>query len=203
MIVPITPKNITKEIRDFCNDVSPGESPAQLLIQPASKAISGECFPNVNAQIKKLGGSLQHGWKITQILNLILEAEFHGVWISPEGKTIDITPDPVDTRSLFIPDRKAKYEYKQVDSIRRPLVNDPLVHEYIAVHKNIFEIMNRGALAYQTGKVRVNNNEYQQNLMRLGRILHLLEPPIGKVGRNDPCPCGSGSKFKKCCGKDM
>jgi preprotein translocase subunit SecA len=22
-----------------------------------------------------------------------------------------------------------------------------------------------------------------------------------KVGRNDPCPCGSGKKHKKCCGK--
>ena len=21
----------------------------------------------------------------------------------------------------------------------------------------------------------------------------------GKVGRNDPCPCGSGRKYKKCC----
>ena len=24
-----------------------------------------------------------------------------------------------------------------------------------------------------------------------------------KVGRNDPCPCGSGKKFKKCCGKGL
>ncbi len=24
-----------------------------------------------------------------------------------------------------------------------------------------------------------------------------------KVGRNDPCPCGSGKKFKKCCGKSQ
>ncbi len=24
--------------------------------------------------------------------------------------------------------------------------------------------------------------------------------PAGKVGRNDPCPCGSGKKYKKCCG---
>ena len=24
--------------------------------------------------------------------------------------------------------------------------------------------------------------------------------PEPKVGRNDPCPCGSGAKFKKCCG---
>ena len=24
-----------------------------------------------------------------------------------------------------------------------------------------------------------------------------------KTGRNDPCPCGSGKKYKKCCGKDL
>lgn len=24
-----------------------------------------------------------------------------------------------------------------------------------------------------------------------------------KVGRNEPCPCGSGKKFKKCCGKGL
>lgn len=35
-----------------------------------------------------------------------------------------------------------------------------------------------------------------------------LPPPVkpikaaeGEVGRNDPCPCGSGKKYKKCCGK--
>lgn len=22
---------------------------------------------------------------------------------------------------------------------------------------------------------------------------------MGKIGRNDPCPCGSGKKYKKCC----
>jgi len=24
---------------------------------------------------------------------------------------------------------------------------------------------------------------------------------VDKTGRNDPCPCGSGKKYKKCCGK--
>jgi preprotein translocase subunit SecA len=35
-----------------------------------------------------------------------------------------------------------------------------------------------------------------------------LPPPVKpihsdaeKVGRNDPCPCGSGKKYKKCCGR--
>ena len=28
------------------------------------------------------------------------------------------------------------------------------------------------------------------------------EPAVtGKPGRNDPCPCGSGKKYKKCCGQ--
>jgi preprotein translocase subunit SecA len=32
-----------------------------------------------------------------------------------------------------------------------------------------------------------------------GRIIRRQKD---KVGRNDPCPCGSGKKFKKCCGAD-
>lgn len=27
--------------------------------------------------------------------------------------------------------------------------------------------------------------------------------PTAKVGRNDPCPCGSGKKYKKCCGANL
>lgn len=30
---------------------------------------------------------------------------------------------------------------------------------------------------------------------------HLQPIPNKKVGRNDPCPCGSGKKYKKCCGR--
>ena len=26
--------------------------------------------------------------------------------------------------------------------------------------------------------------------------------PNTKIDRNDPCPCGSGKKYKNCCGKD-
>ncbi len=38
-----------------------------------------------------------------------------------------------------------------------------------------------------------NHGHHHQALRPLTR-----EAP--KVGRNDPCPCGSGKKFKKCCG---
>ena len=26
---------------------------------------------------------------------------------------------------------------------------------------------------------------------------------VEKIGRNDPCPCGSGKKYKKCCGRNV
>lgn len=29
----------------------------------------------------------------------------------------------------------------------------------------------------------------------------ILPTVVHKVGRNEPCPCGSGKKFKQCCGK--
>ena len=28
-----------------------------------------------------------------------------------------------------------------------------------------------------------------------------VQKKIPKVGRNSPCPCGSGKKYKKCCGQ--
>lgn len=38
-----------------------------------------------------------------------------------------------------------------------------------------------------------------RELLRLER-LRAQNPEEDKIGRNDPCPCGSGKKFKKCCG---
>jgi SAM-dependent methyltransferase len=48
-----------------------------------------------------------------------------------------------------------------------------------------------------------------QGVRRGGRKLNIISPPIRKTGKstpmlrkvgpNDPCPCGSGKKYKKCC----
>ena len=39
----------------------------------------------------------------------------------------------------------------------------------------------------------------QKELYREEKSSHTVVKPA-KVGRNDPCPCGSGKKYKKCCG---
>jgi SWIM/SEC-C metal-binding protein len=42
-----------------------------------------------------------------------------------------------------------------------------------------------------------------EDIADLTRLLNPLKPKIAekKVGRNEPCPCGSGKKFKNCCAK--
>jgi uncharacterized protein YecA (UPF0149 family) len=49
---------------------------------------------------------------------------------------------------------------------------------------------------------------YPQMLPMSERMVRALRPEMdqtnerrGKIGRNAPCPCGSGKKYKKCCGK--
>ena len=45
-------------------------------------------------------------------------------------------------------------------------------------------------------KARSNDKSERGPLTSLG-MLH--RDPSRKIGRNDPCPCGSRKKFKKCC----
>lgn len=47
-------------------------------------------------------------------------------------------------------------------------------------------------MSYSHG-TRQDNDRKSQPIRRKGK----------KVGRNDPCPCGSGKKYKKCCGRNI
>lgn len=40
-----------------------------------------------------------------------------------------------------------------------------------------------------------------KNLVRVSRDLTAIEKISMKIGRNSPCGCGSGQKFKNCCRK--
>jgi SWIM/SEC-C metal-binding protein len=47
------------------------------------------------------------------------------------------------------------------------------------------------------------DSDKAEDITELEILLNPPKPKIspGKVSRNDPCPCGSGNKYKKCCGK--
>ena len=44
------------------------------------------------------------------------------------------------------------------------------------------------------------DKEKQDELYKTAKRMHTIVKPK-KVGRNDPCPCGSGKKFKQCHGR--
>ncbi len=52
----------------------------------------------------------------------------------------------------------------------------------------------------------MNENRAAAGMRPVGpgfRPAQALAPQRAAVGRNDPCPCGSGRKYKKCCGKNL
>ena len=46
----------------------------------------------------------------------------------------------------------------------------------------------------------IYTEEEQNNLYTEQKRSHTIVRNEEKVGRNDPCPCNSGKKYKKCCG---
>jgi len=58
--------------------------------------------------------------------------------------------------------------------------------------------------SYQANGERVDHRERSQFRKTTdGHWLYVrgAAPELAKVGRNDTCPCGSGKKYKKCCGR--
>ncbi|MPM12228.1 Protein translocase subunit SecA [bioreactor metagenome] len=106
----------------------------------------------------------------------------------------------------------AMTELRQGIGLRAYGQNDPVV-EYKCEGYEMFESM-IAAIQEETVRrifiARVKSNEVKRE--RVAKITGesgasdgtLKRQPVKKaatkVGRNDPCPCGSGKKYKKCCG---
>lgn len=79
---------------------------------------------------------------------------------------------------------------------------DPLVEYKTEGHKMFkrlledFEAMMTNAIL----KVSLSPNPISKTPLETGNFQRpSIKPSQKKVGRNDPCPCGSGKKYKKCC----
>lgn len=74
------------------------------------------------------------------------------------------------------------------------------IYTDLKMNKEAAEI-NRQIKTLETEQMKASG----ANRERLSRLLEAATKPelvrSQKIGRNDPCPCGSGKKYKKCCGK--
>jgi preprotein translocase subunit SecA len=53
---------------------------------------------------------------------------------------------------------------------------------------------------HKTRKHYEEDSYEELGVMSDGASVMTIRRTTPKVGRNEPCPCGSGKKFKKCCG---
>lgn len=194
-----TPKRVSTQIQALAHKIVPESELVRIPVRPRSDAVPDDCFGNVARQVNEFAGEIVHGWCIWEWPCTMLEAEFHAVWQSPDGSLVDVTNKPQGEREiLFVIDPLKKFEGSQVNNVRSPLRNDPLVTEWIKLHDRRFDVMNAGIRGSQYGAISVPTSEIEpviRRLMEIGPKLERLMP-----GRNDPCCCGSGKKFKRCCG---
>lgn len=192
MIRETTPARITQVIIDFCASITSDSSPEYIDVCPAPWAALNECFNNVYRMVKQYGGSMISGWAVWQRGNMLLDAEAHAIWRAPDGKLIDITPHSYnEKRILFLFDSSVCYQGITIPSHRQALTDSPLVAEFIRLYSERDHIMQTSTL----GNVYVMPADLHNRINALQLIFSQ------EVGRNDPCPCGSGLKYKKCCGQ--
>jgi len=194
-----TPRSLTHDIHELCKSVSPTTLPSYVQVLPEDFAVQNECYGNVAEKIRRDGGSLRYGWQIWEKKRLFVEAEFHAVWVSPQGEMIDVTQKDIPTKNiLFLPDPSRRFEGRRIDNIRRTLVDDPLLSEYLRLfteHQHSIDAL--GGKQY-FGPVTIEG----ANLERFRKV-QALELQLARkyTTRNDPCECLSGKKIKHCgCG---
>lgn len=79
----------------------------------------------------------------------------------------------------------------------------------LSIGSNIRRAIQTGEMDIDDIRKQVIEMELPNEAVRFELLKQLAEikPPAvqtgkrRKIGRNDPCPCGSGKKYKKCCGK--
>lgn len=140
MTFSTTPRGLTKTVRAFCGEVEFGKEPVYVAVDPQADAKENDCFVNVERKVKDAGGTCQYGWVIWEWEGVMLEAEFHAIWVSQDGKRLDVTPKADhETRILFLPS-DMHWQRTPICNIRKALWDNPHVHEFIRLHNEFHEV---------------------------------------------------------------
>ncbi len=94
--------------------------------------------------------------------------------------------------------KNPKLEYKR-EGFR--MFSEMMTNIYQESVQRLFsvEIVTEESLEKMEQKEQKKEQEVQKNTMANEVQKEPIKRTLPKIGRNDPCPCGSGKKFKKCC----
>lgn len=164
-----TPESITPQIAGFVHRVASGQQAQYVTVQPAAGAVAHYCTDNVAQYVSQHGGEAVLGWCIWERPTLLLHAEFHMIWRSPEGELIDITPKPDgEVRILFVPDPRLVWQGKRIRCHYAALRFWREISEFITANEKL-----KGMI--QPGPNSIDAAQYFSALMELGRATKALE----------------------------
>ena len=159
-------------------------------------------------------GRLQAGPQGKQYRIRKMERIF-GVWIrKKEAEEKGEIYDPLNDEDFFLQQRDFDMYYKDLAALSK------IKEQHDVVPKFPFYEEARQAISDEREWEMVLDDEEDDEFMEamdeflgglssdeldslLGWVPEPYVNPYAGIGRNDPCPCGSGKKFKKCCGKNL
>jgi hypothetical protein len=187
------PAELTPTLVEALGEVSPA-TPFFIDITPLPGCVHRRCYDNVDSYVRQEGGCREEGWIVYEGWDgRYLKLIHHCLWRRSDGVLVDVTP-PDEARNLFLPD-SIRNQGQQIPARYIALDPAPEVVETIEFGKHMDD----------------QEIRFFRQFVELGRKLNLnrrgaKSAPENKsllrsrkAGRNAPCPCGSGKKFKKCC----
>ena len=192
-----TPLAVTPHIRRLVKKLRLAEDPVFVPVHAAPGAIRASCFANVAAHVERSGGTSRYGWAIWEWPRVLVEAEFHSVWVSIDGVVSDVTPQERDaTHILFVEDCKRIFTGRQFNNVRMPLRDDQLVRDLISLADAEYRVLNRGERRPEFGHVAIPRAEIEPILAYRNLITQRLR--AGDTEKS-ACFCGSGQRYRNCC----
>lgn len=138
-----------------------------------------------------------------------------GVWMrKKEAEEKGVAYDPLNDEDMFLQQRDFDQYYHDLAALSRDPEHHSDIVEFPFYKEARMAISNESD--WEVSQEAVIDSAFMDSMKEyLGNLgpkelEHLIngvqEPyinPFAGIGRNDPCPCGSGKKYKKCCGKDI
>jgi hypothetical protein len=173
------------------------------VVKAMISSIQGQsrtCWETVANAAKTQGGKLLSGWSVLDVdprlpqknpfARIVLNA--HAIWekdgqwyetIPERQEAVGFIPAIVPTPNACIEFFDDKRSLKRVDLPAFSFDGEPFRHWAFE-----FPDVPEDASSQQANSDSANGEQTKRT-----------SQPKFKAGRNDPCPCGSGAKFKKCC----
>ncbi|MDO5703144.1 MAG: SEC-C metal-binding domain-containing protein [Lachnospiraceae bacterium] len=160
-------------------------------------------------------------WK--KLIENQTEATFQDFWEEYSGAETkiysDILDHPTEKMTGTLGELAEKYEVRPVifmgfldginESIKKPNdyenMDESSQVEVEIVPEDLFYNMLKADADYLYGLpqwVDILGEEKMKELAKKFKQSRTVRRESPKIGRNDPCPCGSGKKYKHCCGRN-